>query len=150
MQHRRTSISKTIESYSALVQAESFCISNICIKCNPEEQGAANVPSNTLERMGHAIKEFSVPALSKAIPLNYYSCFIYLYIMDAFFLYHMQLTSKSVTFPTANQCLPLWKFSILLQELSRALFHAFTHLHQLQITQKRSKMSSVAVMRRER
>lgn len=142
MQHRRTSTSKTIESYTALVQAESFCVSNICIKCNPEEQGAANVPSNTLERMGHA--------LSKAIPLNYYSCFIYLYIMDAFFLYHMQLTSKSVTFPTANQCLPLWKFSILLQELSRALFHAFTHLHQLQITQKRSKMSSVAVMRRER
>lgn len=142
MQHRRTSTSKTIESYTALVQAESFCVSNICIKCNPEERGAANVPSNTLERMGHA--------LSKAIPLNYYSCFIYLYIMDAFFLYHMQLTSKSVTFPTANQCLPLWKFSILLQELSRALFHAFTHLHQLQITQKRSKMSSVAVMRRER
>lgn len=60
----------------------------------------------------------------------------------------MQLTSKSVTFPPANKCLPLQKFSVLLQELSRALFRAFTHLHQLQITQKRSKMSSVAVMRR--
>lgn len=51
----------------------------------------------------------------------------------------MQLTFNSVVFSLLDKCLPLWKFSVSCQELSRALFHEFTHQHQLQITQEKIK-----------
>lgn len=62
-------------------------------------------------RTGRAMEGFSVLALSKATPLIYHSCSIYLYLVNSSLPYYIQLIFKSVLFPLVG-----------IQEL----FHAFS------------------------
>lgn len=101
-------------------------------------------------RMGHAMKGFSVPALSMAAPLSYYSCSIYLRRVSTFLPYYMQFTLKSLIFPLADKRFPLWKFRVSLQELSRALFHEFYTPASAADYPRKIKDVEFALMGRER
>lgn len=104
MQHKGTLPQKLEKSSSALVQLTRniLCFQYLHqMQCKRAEAGLCSSQEHfqTFGRTGCAMEGFSVLALSKATPLIYHSCSIYLYLVSASLPYYVQFIFKSVLFP---------------------------------------------------
>lgn len=101
MQHKGTPTSKIREKCSALVQLARNILYFQYLHQMPPTRAEDGLCSSQEDlqtfgrRTGCVMEGFSVLAMSKATPLIYHSCLIYLYLVNASLPYYIQFIFKS-------------------------------------------------------